>query len=101
PSQVHPALPFPYATLFRSPDGSLYVMEFGQGSGAGRGSTNEGAGIYRIDYAAEGRRPVADITVDADSGHAPLEVSFSGEGSHSPDRKSTRLNSSHVSTSYA
>src|SRR5690606_23538438 len=64
---------------------SLYVIEFGRGSGAGRGSTNTGAGIYRIDYAAEGRRPVAEITVEADSGHAPLEISFSGEGSHSPD----------------
>ncbi len=67
------------------PDGSLYVIEFGLGRGAGRGSTNEGAGIYRIDYAAEGRRPVAVIGVDVDSGDAPLEVSFSSEGSNSPD----------------
>jgi len=67
------------------PDGSLYVIEFGRGRGAGRGSTNEGAGIYRIDYAADGRRPVAQIDVDADSGHAPLEIAFTGDASHSPD----------------
>jgi glucose/arabinose dehydrogenase/sugar phosphate isomerase/epimerase/type 1 glutamine amidotransferase len=32
------------------PDGSLYVADFGSGSGVGRGSHNKGSGIYRIDY---------------------------------------------------
>ncbi|MGN9779382.1 ThuA domain-containing protein [Micromonospora sp. H33] len=32
------------------PDGSLYIMDFGDGSGVGRGSHNRNAGIYRIDY---------------------------------------------------
>ncbi|SDY88545.1 Xylose isomerase-like TIM barrel [Micromonospora pattaloongensis] len=31
-------------------DGSLYVIDFGSGSGVGRGSHNRGSGIYRIDY---------------------------------------------------
>ncbi|MEE6288195.1 PKD domain-containing protein [Georgenia sp. MJ173] len=80
----HNAFLAPFDAEF-GPDGSLYVIEFGRGSGAGRGSTNEGAGIYRIDYAADGRRPVAEIGFDVDSGHSPLEITFSGEGSYSPE----------------
>jgi glucose/arabinose dehydrogenase/type 1 glutamine amidotransferase/sugar phosphate isomerase/epimerase len=37
------------------PDGSLYVMDFGSGSGVGRGSHNNGSGIYRIDYVGGAR----------------------------------------------
>ncbi|PSK97220.1 xylose isomerase-like TIM barrel protein [Haloactinopolyspora alba] len=32
------------------PDGSLYTIDFGYGTGVGRGSHNDGSGIYRIDY---------------------------------------------------
>ncbi|MCD2441328.1 PKD domain-containing protein [Agromyces sp. SYSU K20354] len=67
------------------PDGSLYVIDFGRGRGAGRGSTNTNAGIYRIDYTENGRRPVAQISADVESGSTPLVVNFSGEESHSPD----------------
>ncbi|MBK1786258.1 ThuA domain-containing protein [Prauserella cavernicola] len=67
------------------PDGSMYVIDFGEGSGTGRGGSNDGAGIYRIDYAAEGRSPTARITPSVDSGPAPLEVSFSSEGSAGGD----------------
>ncbi|WP_233275900.1 PKD domain-containing protein [Isoptericola variabilis] len=67
------------------PDGSLYIIDFGRGSGAGRGSTNTDSGIYRIDYAADGRRPVSQFTSDVDSGTAPLTVAFDGGPSHSPD----------------
>ncbi|NHC46720.1 PKD domain-containing protein [Motilibacter aurantiacus] len=67
------------------PDGSLYIIDFGRGNGAGRGSTNTDAGIYRIDYVAEGRRPVASFTSNVDSGQAPLAVQFHSAGSHSPD----------------
>ncbi|PXY24426.1 ThuA domain-containing protein [Prauserella flavalba] len=63
------------------PDGSLYVIDFGEGSGTGRGGSNDGAGIYRIDYVADGRPPTAAITPSTDSGKAPLKVSFSSEGS--------------------
>ena len=63
------------------PDGSLYVIDFGEGSGTGRGGTNDGAGIYRIDYVAEGRPPTAKITTSADSGRHPLTVNFSSAGS--------------------
>ncbi|MCW3816169.1 ThuA domain-containing protein [Micromonospora sp. DR5-3] len=67
------------------PDGSLYVIDFGAGSGSGRGGSNEGAGIYRIDYVANSRPPVAKLTVDKDSGPAPLTVAFSSAGTSGPD----------------
>jgi cytochrome c len=67
------------------PDGSLYVIDFGAGSGSGRGGTNDGAGIYRIDYVASGRPPVAKASVNRDSGPAPLTVAFSSAGSASGD----------------
>ncbi len=67
------------------PDGSLYVIDFGAGSGTGRGASNEGSGIYRIDYVANGRRPNAKVSVDADSGRYPLTVRFSSAGSGGGD----------------
>ncbi|GAA2224640.1 hypothetical protein GCM10010413_18340 [Promicromonospora sukumoe] len=67
------------------PDGSLYIIDFGLGRGAGRGSTNTDAGIYRIDYAADGRRPISQFSADVDSGHEPLTVAFDGGASESPD----------------
>ncbi|MDR7385080.1 PKD domain-containing protein [Promicromonospora iranensis] len=67
------------------PDGSLYIIDFGLGRGAGRGSTNTDAGIYRIDYAADGRRPISRFTADVDSGPDPLTVAFTGDTSESPD----------------
>ncbi|HVK21257.1 MAG TPA: ThuA domain-containing protein [Actinokineospora sp.] len=63
------------------PDGSLYTIDFGAGTGSGRGGTNEGAGIYRIDYVANGVPPSAKITASKDSGPAPLAVSFTSSGS--------------------
>ncbi|MCX4656515.1 ThuA domain-containing protein [Streptomyces microflavus] len=66
------------------PDGALYVIDFGLGSGTGRGGSNEGAGIYRIDYVGDGRLPDAKLSVDRDSGPAPLTVEFSSEGSGLP-----------------
>ncbi|HCA86449.1 MAG TPA: sugar-binding protein [Streptomyces sp.] len=63
------------------PDGSLYVIDFGLGSGTGRGGSNEGSGIYRIDYVADGRLPDAKVSASPDSGPAPLTVEFSSAGS--------------------
>ncbi|SFB58543.1 PKD domain-containing protein [Amycolatopsis marina] len=72
------------------PDGSLYVIDFGEGSGTGRGGSNEGSGIYRIDYVANGRAPTAEITTSADSGRRPLTVEFSSAGSEGgPDEALT------------
>ncbi|CAM5360897.1 Sugar-binding protein OS=Streptomyces griseus subsp. griseus (strain JCM 4626 / NBRC) OX=455632 GN=SGR_924 PE=4 SV=1 [Streptomyces griseus subsp. griseus] len=66
------------------PDGAMYVIDFGLGSGTGRGGSNEGAGIYRIDYVGDGRLPDAKISVDRDSGTDPLTVRFSSAGSGLP-----------------
>ncbi|WP_093797720.1 ThuA domain-containing protein [Streptomyces sp. Wb2n-11] len=63
------------------PDGAMYVIDFGLGSGTGRGGSNDGAGIYRIDYVADGQLPAARATASPDSGPAPLTVEFSSAGS--------------------
>lgn len=84
PFLEHETFVAPFEAEF-GPDGSLYIIDFGRGRGAGRGSTNTDAGIYRIDYVAEGRRPVSSFTTDVDSGAAPLAVAFDGAASHSPD----------------
>ncbi|MFI7575489.1 ThuA domain-containing protein [Micromonospora sp. NPDC049497] len=70
------------------PDGSLYVIDFGEGTGSGRGGSNNGAGIYRIDYVANGRPPTAKIAANTDSGPAPLAVTFSSAGSAAGDGSS-------------
>ena len=46
------------------PDGSLYVIDWGTGFGG----NNLDSGIYRIDYVAGARRPIAHATADADNG---------------------------------
>jgi PKD repeat protein/glucose/arabinose dehydrogenase len=66
------------------PDGSLYVMDFGAGSGVGRGDRNEGAGIYRIDYVGGDRPPSVKASGTPTSGQLPLEVAFSSEGTVHP-----------------
>jgi len=63
------------------PDGSLYVIEWGSGFGG----NNADSGIYRIDYIAEGRRPIAHATATPDNGPTPLAVQFSSAGSVDPD----------------
>ncbi|RFU82572.1 PKD domain-containing protein [Streptomyces triticagri] len=67
------------------PDGALYVIDFGLGSGTGRGGSNEGSGIYRIDYVGDDRLPDARITATPDNGTGPLDVEFSSKGSGLPD----------------
>ncbi|MEU0372960.1 ThuA domain-containing protein [Streptomyces sp. NPDC006283] len=69
------------------PDGAMYVIDFGLGSGTGRGGSNEGSGIYRIDYVGDNRLPDAKATATPDSGSVPLTVSFSSAGSGLPGDK--------------
>jgi PKD repeat protein/glucose/arabinose dehydrogenase len=66
------------------PDGSLYIIDFGAGSGVGRGDRNEGAGIYRIDYVGGDRPPSVQASGTPTSGQLPLEVEFSSDGTHHP-----------------
>ncbi|GGT14669.1 glycosyl hydrolase [Streptomyces tanashiensis] len=63
------------------PDGAMYVAEWGEGYG----HANTDDGIYRIDYVAGNRAPLAKAVGSPDSGQAPLNTTFSAEGSSDPD----------------
>ena len=63
------------------PDGSLYVIDWGDGFGG----NNASSGIYRIDYVAGARRPIAHASSNVDNGPTPLTVQFSSDGSQDPD----------------
>ncbi|MGW4892870.1 ThuA domain-containing protein [Kitasatospora sp. NPDC004240] len=63
------------------PDGAMYIAEWGEGYG----HANTDDGIYRIDYVAGNRSPLAKAGADVDSGQAPLKVTFSSAGSSDPD----------------
>ncbi|MER7729138.1 ThuA domain-containing protein [Streptomyces sp. NPDC096323] len=64
------------------PDGAMYLAEWGNGYG----HANTDDGIYRIDYVAGNRAPLAKASATPDSGQAPLEVTFSSSGSADPDK---------------
>ncbi|HEY1106273.1 MAG TPA: ThuA domain-containing protein, partial [Agromyces sp.] len=63
------------------PDGSLYVLDWG----GGFGRDNPNSGLHRIDYIQGSRSPIAKISVDRDSGQAPLAVAFDGSASTDPE----------------
>ncbi|MEV1331185.1 ThuA domain-containing protein [Micromonospora costi] len=63
------------------PDGALYLIEWGSGFGG----NNDNSGVYRIDYIAGDRAPIAVASGQPTSGPAPLTVSFSSAGSRDPD----------------
>jgi cytochrome c len=67
------------------PDGSLYLLEWGEAFNFAGGGINRDSGLYRIDFAQGKRTPVAVATADRDSGPAPLTVNFSSEGTHDLD----------------
>ncbi|GIJ39224.1 ThuA domain-containing protein [Micromonospora andamanensis] len=63
------------------PDGAMYLIEWGSGFGG----NNDNSGVYRIDYIAGDRAPIAVASAEPTSGPAPLEVAFSSAGSRDPD----------------
>ncbi len=63
------------------PDGALYLIEWGSGFGG----NNDNSGVYRIDYTAGDRAPIAAASANPTSGPAPLAVTFSSAGSRDPD----------------
>jgi glucose/arabinose dehydrogenase len=63
------------------PDGSLYLLEYGNGYFSG----DVAAGLYKINYVAGGRSPIAAASANVDNGLAPLAVTFSSAGSSDPD----------------
>ncbi|MCC8250812.1 ThuA domain-containing protein [Saccharothrix luteola] len=65
------------------PDGSMYLLTWGEGW-----DDNvhlPGAGLFRIDYSAGERSPVARATATPGSGGTPLTVRFSSAGSSDPE----------------
>ena len=64
------------------PDGSLYVLDYGNG---GYFTGNENSAVYKINYVAGDRSPIAQADADPTSGRSPLTVQFSSEGSRDPD----------------
>lgn len=63
------------------PDGALYLLEWG----GGFGRDNPNSGLYRIDYAADGRAPTVVINADRLDGPGPLTVTFDSEGTFDQD----------------
>src|SRR4051794_8581820 len=63
------------------PDGALYVIEWGSGFGG----DNADSGVYRIDYIAGNKAPIAKASGTPTTGLAPLTVSFSSAGSSDPE----------------
>ncbi|MDA0184926.1 ThuA domain-containing protein [Solirubrobacter phytolaccae] len=63
------------------PDGALYVIEWGSGFGG----DNADSGVYRIDYVAGNKAPVAEATASVTNGLAPLAVQFNSTGSADPE----------------
>ena len=57
------------------PDGALYVIEWGSGFNG----DNADSGVYRIDYVAGDKAPIADATGTPTTGLAPLTVQFKGD----------------------
>src|SRR3712207_8997667 len=90
---------FPYTTLFRSDvEGGLAVeLEIiaPQQRSGGIGPVI-GAGKAHMTFAVGG-----EFAVPAGALDAPVVVELDAAGDEGPDRKSTRLNSSHANISYA
>ncbi|HWK28422.1 MAG TPA: ThuA domain-containing protein [Solirubrobacter sp.] len=63
------------------PDGALYVIEWGSGFNG----DNADSGVYRIDYVAGDKAPIAQATGTPTTGLAPLTVQFDSTGSHDPE----------------
>ncbi|WP_144605324.1 PQQ-dependent sugar dehydrogenase [Algoriphagus algorifonticola] len=58
-------------------DGSLYVLEYGTYWRA----QNDDSGLYRIEFAAGNRKPVAKASAENTTGALPLKVQFQGDQS--------------------
>lgn len=72
------------STVFEKPmdmqfgkDGALYVLEYG----TFWRSQNDNSGLYKIEFAAGNRKPVAKVKANHTTGGAPLTVDFSSDGS--------------------
>lgn len=69
------------------PDGAMYVVDWGQGFGG----DNDTSGIYKVGYVQGDPTPIARASADVTSGHAPLTVQFSSEGTRHPSGEEMSL----------
>jgi cytochrome c len=69
------------------PDGSLYVLEYGTYWSA----QNDDSGLYKIEFSAGNRKPLAKASVNKNQGAAPLTLQFSSDGSMDFDAADTLL----------
>src|SRR5207253_10417339 len=93
-----PAAPFPYTTLFRSNQGTG-----GSGSQQGQGG-NKGLGASATQMGQQIRDLGNQVRDQATERYEQLRdqaQEYYNTGRQRADRKSTRLNSSHVAISYA
>ncbi|HVK21827.1 MAG TPA: ThuA domain-containing protein [Actinokineospora sp.] len=65
------------------PDGSMYVLAWG--SGWDDTVHLPGGGLFRVDYSAGARSPIARASATPNSGALPLTVQFSSAGSNDPE----------------
>src|SRR5207249_8791527 len=100
-SRRHPRSPlFPYTTLFRSSPALIEKVRTAQTDGQGRyGIVDLRPGVYTITFSLQSFTTVKREAIELPTAftatvNAELRVG-------ALDRKSTRLNSSHVSISYA
>ena len=78
-------------------DGALYMIEWGTGFGG----NNDDSGVYRIDYIAGERAPIAVAAGTPTSGQAPLDVQrrlFGLIGTPPEHKKHVVLDGGHVPT---
>ncbi|MCL6259072.1 PQQ-dependent sugar dehydrogenase [Aquiflexum sp. TKW24L] len=68
-------------------DGSLYILEYGTYWSA----QNDDSGLYKIEFSAGNRKPIAKASVNKNQGSSPLKVQFSGEGSMDFDEADSLL----------
>ncbi|MCR9013972.1 PQQ-dependent sugar dehydrogenase [Aquiflexum gelatinilyticum] len=69
------------------PDGALYVLEYGTYWSA----QNDDSGLYKIEFSAGNRKPIAKASVEKNQGAAPFTVQFSSEGSMDFDKEDSLL----------
>src|SRR3989454_12839992 len=91
---------FPYTTLFRSPVVLFLNTQLMQGYWA-KNPPGSAVTVLDIDSSASSGDPYADLKVGFAAAKTLVAASAVAGGATDGDRKSTRLNSSHLVISYA
>src|SRR5690606_41461140 len=92
---------FPYTTLFRSLQSRDAHVEIGHRRGIDEAQAQLIAMAERAGPVARGAAPVHQVGVGVGVDVRQVGRGHAHGSPHAPDRKSTRLNSSHVKISYA